>query len=232
MKNSATFRRGSAAIGLLTSAVLSTISVIVAPDYPSGFQERLAAINAAGTQALVSAITFTLAQLPFLAGALGIGHLVRGRAPILSNLGTSLAVIGAFGHSVVGGLSIVYLAMAADEQHRAAHAAVMESVEAGPAVPFMAMGLIGTVSGILLLAIGLWRVKVQPRWVAPFLGAFLLVAFAGSAVSERAEQLSLVLYLPALAALAVTVWRSPTEDWRSGIDVQAPTPSVATEMVR
>jgi hypothetical protein len=228
MKNPATFRRRNAAIGLLTGTVLSAISVITAPEFPAGFQERLAAINAAGT---VSSLAFTLAQLPFLVGVLGIGHLLRGRAPILSNLGTSLAVIGAFGHSVVGGLSLAYLGMAADEQNRAAYAAVMEGIESGPVRIFMAMGLLGTVVGVLLLAVGLWRAKVPPRWAAPLLGAFLLVAFAGSALSDRAELVSLVFYLPAFTALALTLWRSPTDAWRSGTDVGAPIPLVAAEAV-
>lgn len=218
MKNPATFRRTSASIGLITSAALTTVSVMLSPEFPSGFEERLGAINAAGTQGVISAVSFTLAQLPFLVGVLGIGHLLRGRAPILSNLGTSFAAIGAFGHSVVGGLAIAYLAMAADHQNRTAHALVLQDIESGPAVPFMAMGLLGTVLGILLLAIGLWRAKVPPRWAAPALAAFLLVAFAGSAVSDRAEQLSLLLYLPALAALTATIWRSSAEEWRSSVD--------------
>jgi len=222
MENPATFRRTSAAIGLITSAALTTVSITLAPEFPSGFEERLGAINAAGTQGVISAVTFTLAQLPFLAGVLGIGHLLRGRAPILSNLGTSFAAIGAFGHSVAGGLAIAYLAMAADDQNRTAHALVLQDIESGPAVPFMAMGLLGTVLGILLLAIGLWRAKVPPRWVALALAAFLLVGFAGSAVSDRAEQLSLLFYLPALAALASTIWRNSTEDWRSGVDATSP----------
>jgi hypothetical protein len=115
--------------------------------------------------------------------------------------------------------------MAADHQNRTAHALVLQDIESGPGVPFMAMGLLGTVLGILLLAIGLWRAKVTPRWVALALAAFLLVAFAGSAVSDRAEQLSLLLYLSALAALAATIWRSSTEDWRSGVDATSPSHS-------
>jgi hypothetical protein len=221
MNNTATFRRDVAAIGLVTNALLMTISVMVAPEFPSGFEERLAAIDAAGTQGKISAFVFALAQLPFLAGVLGIGHLVRVRAPILSNFGTSLAVIGGFGHSVFGGLSMAYLSMAADQQNRATHAALMERIESGPAIVFMAMGLLGTVCGIMLLAIGLWRAKVAPQWAAPVLGAFLVVGFAGSAVSERAEQWSIILYLAAFTALAVTIWRSPTESWRQGVEVTA-----------
>jgi hypothetical protein len=102
------------------------VRYITAAEFPSAFEERLAAIDAAGTLGKISALTFALAQLPFLAGVLGIGHLLRARAPIMSNFGTSLAVIGVLGHSVFGGLSMAYLSIAADEQNRATHAALME----------------------------------------------------------------------------------------------------------
>ena len=215
MKNTATFRRGAAAVGLVTTALLMVVSTVFAPEFPDGFAERLAAIEAAGSQGKISAVTFALAQLPFLVGVLGIAHMLRERAPILSNLGASLAVIGGFGHSVVGGVSLVHLSMAADAQNRAAHAAVVEAVESGPAVPFLVMGLLGTVLGILLLAIGLWRARIAPRWVGPALGAFLVVEFAGQAISQWASLLSVVLYLVAFTALAVTIWRSPAGAWAS-----------------
>lgn len=225
MKNTATFRRGAAAVGLVTTALLTIPLFVFSPEFPGGFAERLAAIDAAGTQGEISAFTFVLAQLPFIAGVLGIGHLLRERSPVLSNLGTSLAVIGGFGHSVAGGISLVYLSMAADTPNRTVHAALMESVESGPAVAFMTMGLLGTVLGILLIAIGLWRAKVGPRWIGPVLGAFLVVEFVGSAVSEWAMPASAVLYVAAFLALAVTIWRSPVQDWTSR--TVAATPNIA-----
>lgn len=156
-------------------------------------------------------VAFTLAQLPFIAAVLGIGHLLRDRAPLVSNLGTTLAVIGAFGHSVYGGITMVQVTMAADEANRPVHAETLTQVESGPAVAFMAMGLLGTVLGILLLAIGLWRAHVAPRWAGPVLGAFLVIEFAGSAISDWASLVSVVLYVAAFTGLAVTIWRGPTE---------------------
>ncbi len=223
MKNPSTFRRQAASVGLVTTAVLMLVSTSLSPPFPGNFEDLLAEIDAAGSSATISAVAFTLAQLPFVAAVLGIGHLLRGRSPLLSNLGTTLALVGAFGHSVYGGVAMVQLTMAGDEANRAVHADTLTGVESGPAVAFMAMGLIGTVLGILLLAIGLWRARVSPRWVAPVLGAFLVVEFAGQSVSEWASQVSIVLYLAAFTALAVTIWRSPAEDWASGTGVaQAP----------
>lgn len=218
MNNPATFRRTAAAVGLVTTALLMLVSILLAPPFPGESDQFLAGIDEAGTSATVSAIAFALAQLPFLAAVLGIGHLIRRGAPVLSNIGTTLAVIGGFGHAVYGGVSMVQLSMAADEVNRAAHAQILTEVESGPAVAFMAMGLLGTVLGILLLAVGLWRARVEPRWVPPVLGAFLVVEFAGSALTDWSAYVSVVLYVLAFGALAATVWRSPDELWQTAAE--------------
>jgi hypothetical protein len=215
MKNPATFRRTAAAVGLMSTAGLMVVSVLLSPEFPGDFESLLAEIDAGGTGASVSAFTFALAQLPFVAGVLGVGHLLRDRTPVLSNVGTSLAVVGAFGHSVYGGVSMVQLSMADDVANRSVHAAVLDSVESGPAVAFMAMGLLGTVLGLLLLSIGVWRAHVLPRWTAPALWGFLVVEFVGSNVSDWAGQVSGILYVAALGALAVAVLRSPVASWET-----------------
>ena len=76
MKNTASFRRNAAAVGLVTTAVLSAVSVTLQPEFPSGYVDRLAAIDASGVQGQISAVTFLVAQLPFIAAILGIAHLL------------------------------------------------------------------------------------------------------------------------------------------------------------
>jgi hypothetical protein len=215
MKNTAAFRRTAGAVALVAAALLMVVSIVLEPEFPGGFADRLAAVDEGGTSAAVSAVTFALAQLPFIIGVLAIGHLLRDRAPMLSNVGTSLAVLGGFGHSVFGGISMAMLAMAADAPNRAVHADLLEQIESGPAVVFMAMGLLGTVFGILLLGIGLFRARVVPRWVPILLWAFLVVEFAGTALSEWASSVSGVLYLVALTSTAVAIWRSPISSWEN-----------------
>lgn len=213
MTNTATFRRAAAATGLVSTAVIMAVATVLSPEFPSGYADRLAAIEAGGTGALVSGYAFTLAQLPFLAGVLGVGHLLRTRSPRLSNLGTTLAVVGIFGHAVHGGVTAMQVEMAADTAHRDAHAAILEALESGPAVIFMAMGLLGTVLGVLLLSIGLFRAQVGPRWIGPALWAFLVVEFAGSAVSDWSLHLAGLLFTVSLGALGVAVWRTPESAW-------------------
>lgn len=215
MRNPVTYRRRAAAFCLVTTALLSAVSVALAPEYPGGSAERLAAISAGGNAARLSAIAFTLSQLPFIVAVAGIAHLLADRAPVLSNLGVTFAVVGGFGHSVFGGLSLAYVAAADDAANRSLYGGLVTAIESGPAVVFMMMGLAGTVLGILLLAVGLWRAKVAPRWVGPVLGAFLVAEFAGSALSDWSSHLAVALYLAAFTALAVTVWRTPDDQWGS-----------------
>ena len=213
MNNTATFRRNVAAAGLVTTAALSTLSNMTAPEYPAGGTERLAAIGENLTSSSVSAASFALAQLPFLAAVLGLGHLLRNRSPRLSNLGTSLGVLGGFGHAVFGGIALVYVAMAADDANVNAYGALLDDFETSPVMVFALFGLVGTVLGLVLLSVGLWRAGVGPRWVPPALGAFLVVEFVGSAVSDWSGQVSAVIYLVAFSALGAFVWRTPAAAW-------------------
>ena len=228
MKNTATFRRTAAAVALVATALLSVVSNVLAPPFPGDVIEQLAEIDKAGTSATISAFTFALAQLPFIVGVLGIGHLLRGRAPLLSNVGTTLAVIGGFGHSVFAGVTMLQVEMAADAPNRAVHAQVLEQLESGPTVAFMAMGLLGTVLGIFLLSIALFRARVVPRWVPVALWAFLVVEFVGSNFSDWATPASGLLYVVSFTAIAATIGRSPATLWETA--TLSETTSVASEI--
>lgn len=220
--NAATFRRDTAATALVTTAVLSTVSSATAPEFPSGYAERLVAIEEVGALAWISVTTFALAQLPFIVAVLGIGHLLRHRAPRLSVAAVCLATLGAFGHAVVSGTMITSVAMAQDTVAREPMAALLEDVESTPAaILFMAPGLLGTVLGLVLLAVALWRTGTGPRWVPALLGAFLVVEFVGSGLSDWASQVAAVMYLVSFVALARTVRATPVSDWESGAPAQA-----------
>jgi hypothetical protein len=103
--------------------------------------------------------------------------------------------------------------MAADEAQHATYGALIDDAESSPAMTFAAMGLLGTVPGLVLLAVGLWRAGVGPRWVPIALGAFVAVEFAGHSVSDWASHVASVIYLVSFTGLAVAVWRSSPREW-------------------
>lgn len=216
MTSTARYRRLITAGCLVSTALLSAVSVVLQPDFGDTTEQRLALIEDAGSAATVSAVTFVLAQLPFLGAVLGLGHLLRERAPRLANLAPTVAVIGGFGHAVFGGAMLLTVSMASQPGPRAPYIAALDDFESSPAFVFAAMGLLGTVLGILLLAAGLWRAKVGPRWVPLALVGFVVVEFAVTALSTWASPVSAALYLAAFAALTATVRTTPDQVWETG----------------
>ncbi len=76
-----------------------------------------------------------------------------------------------------------------------------------------------------MLAVGLWRARVAPRWAPIALGAFIVVEFVGASVSDWASQVASLIYLVSFTALAVAVWRTPAQDWATSaapVEVSAP----------
>lgn len=214
----AALRRTAAVTALVAAPVLAGISEVLMPDLGGSSSERLAAMD--GVLPGVSAVAFLVGQLPMLVAVLAIGHLLRVRSRRLAGWGTGLGVLGAFGHTVFGGMSLVWLAMAADgPDHRAVYAGVLDDVMNSPAMLFSVAGLAGTVLGILLLSIGLFRAQVGPRWVGPVLWVFLVVEFVGTGLTPSAAYLSVLCFGAAFLALAGFVARQPVALWSAPVSV-------------
>lgn len=200
----------AARTALVLGPVLAGVSVILQPDLTGSAADRLDAMRTG--VAAVSAVAFLLSQLPLLVAFLAIGRLLLPRAPRLSAWGTALAVLGCFGHTVFGGLSLGYLMMARDEAHRGVQAGLIDRIDGSPVMVFAALGLIGTVLGTLLLSIGLFRSSTGPVWVGPALWAFLVVEFVGSSISRYASYLSVLLLGAAFVAIAGLLREEPERD--------------------
>jgi len=201
----------AARTALVLGPVLAGISAIFQPDLDGTPRHQLAAIGDSPLAA-VSAVTFLVAQLPLLVAVLAIGRLLQERAPRLSSWGTALGVLGCFGHTVFGGISMVYLTMARDETHHGVYADLMTRLQNSPVMLFSAVGLLGTVLGLLLLGIGLFRTRTGPVWVGPAIWAFLVVEFVGTAVSTYASYLSVLVLAAAFFALAGVLDRTGSRE--------------------
>lgn len=196
----------AARAALVLGPVIAGVSVMFQPDLSGTTREQLAALGDSPLAA-VSAVAFLVSQLPLLVTILAIGRLIQERAPRLSAWGTALGVVGCFGHTVFGGISMAYVEMASNEKHRDVYAGLMSQIQDSPVMLFSAAGLLGTVVGLLLLGIGLFRTSIGPVWVGPAVWAFLVVEFVGSSVSRYASYLSVLLLAAAFFALAGVVNR-------------------------
>lgn len=216
--------RATVATSLVVGPALMILSVMLMPDFSGDHAERLEAIAAAQGTATVSAFSFTLFQLFLAVGVVGVMHLLRSRAPVLAAVGGVLVVLGAFGHAVYGGVNLVMLSMAQDLAAVETHAAVLSRAEGGLAIPVMAAGLLGTVLGFVLLGAAMWRGRLGPRWVGPALILWVVVEFAGSALSPWAFYGSGVLFAVVFGAMAMTVWRSSVSHWQTAAEAAEPAP--------
>jgi hypothetical protein len=222
MRNTAALTRGTVVASLATCAVLTVVSVLLMPDFSGSEAQWLHAIAASPTSSAVSAVLFVASQLPFAVGLVGVAHLLRGRTPVLAALGAALAVLGGFGHAAYGGVNLVMLQMAKDPVNAEVHADVLSGVGSGPAVPFMAAGLLGTVLGLVVLGVAVWRAGVGPRWLGPVLVLFVVVEFAGAGLSVWAGYASAALFLVGFLTLALVVVRSATPQWTTAAEAASP----------
>ncbi len=190
------------AASLATTALLSLLWGATEPDFSGGYDDRLASIADGGVRVQISALAFAFAQLPFIVGMAGLARWLQPSR--LATVGGVLAVLAGFGHSVYAGVMLSQTVMAGDGANAAVYAGLMEDLENAPVlIPFMAMGLLGLVFGVLFLSIAWWRSRTEPRWVPLLLWAFLVVEFVGGALSGWASYLSGLLYVVALVAIAI-----------------------------
>lgn len=223
MADAPLFRRTAAATGLAGSAVLAAAATFV--YQPSGGgrpADVLSSLHSAPGRAELSTALFVLQGFAFVVAALAIGHLLRGRFPLLSSVGATVAALGGFAESVANTFTLAFLPMAEDPAHRGAYLGVITQADRLENL-FSLAGLLGTVIGTLLLSIGLFRAHVGPRWVAPALWVFLVLEFVGGGVAPVLGLAAVTLGVVAYAALAATVWTSPRAAWTTAED-SAPVP--------
>lgn len=222
--------RTTVAGSLLAAAVLTVASIATMPDFSDGHASRLEAI-AGSSVATFSAFTWVASQVFILVGVVGVAHLARHRATVPALSAAVLVALSCFGHLVYGGVNLTMVEMAADPAGITTHAAVLDRLEGGIAVPFMAAGMLGLVLGFVALAVALWRAQLGPRWLGPALVVWVVVEFVGSSLSAWAFYGSGVLYIVTFATLALVAWRSPSSQWRTEAEAVAAGTIRAAELV-
>lgn len=221
MADPAPFRRTAGAVGLAGSAVLAAVATLV--YQPTNGGRPAAVLNTLGSapgRAELATVLFILQGFAFLVAALAIGHLVRGRFPLLSGVGAALGAVGGFAEAVASAFTLAFLPMARDGAHHDAYLGVIAEADKAENL-FSLAGLLGTVVGTLLLSIALFRAHVGPRWVGPVLWAFLVLEFVGSGVAPVLGLAAVTLAVLAFTALAVTVWGSPRSAWATALELSA-----------
>ena len=209
------FRRIVAGVSLVLSPVFLLAAFVVAPTMASDTRAELAAIAHHPTQWYLFGLFLLVSYVLLAPAVLGLMHLLRDRAAAWSGIGGSLALLGTISAVTDTRLVFVTWQMAAPEADRDQMVALLTRLEAsaGATLPFI-LGTLGLVIGTALLAIGLYRARAVPTWVAAALGAGIvtnLAAFiAGSRPGLIASSAVLVL---AYGSVGLLFLRQSDQDW-------------------
>ena len=196
-----------AVLCLVATVGLTAASLALMPDLPDTNAGLLQTLADAPAQAAAAAACFALSQLFLIGAVLAIGDIARAGAPRLIGAGMVLTIIGAFGHSVFGGLRLALFGML-DDNARTQYTAALDRTYDSPVMLFAAMGLLGTLFGLLLLAIGLLRSGAVAPWIPTCLIGFLIMEFVGTNLTTWASLAAVALYAAALLGIAATVTRT------------------------
>lgn len=203
-------------ICLVLFAALSIVWTMLLPDHFEDPHDGLLAIADAGLTAQIAVLALSLSQLACMVAFAGVAAWLHPTSPKLATIGGTLTVLGGFGHAVFSGAEMARQVMATDPDVNAAAAAQLQSFP--PLMPFMVVGLIGTVLGLVSLGIAHIRSGAAPWWTGPVLLAFVLVEFVGSNFSQWASYLSGLLLIGACAGLVVGLMRGARPRPLSGED--------------
>lgn len=209
------FGRKVAATIIAVSAACNTAEAVLSHyDGEAANEEvgsRLTAIAGHHHLYLVATVLGTVAALLMPLAFASIAHLVR---PYRRRTATVAAVLGYFGGIAFTVIHVFsFVEIAASQQHdQAAATKLVESFESLPAMLAMFGPMFfGLFVGMFVLAAGVLRTSVIPRWIGVAMAAFMALDLAGV---RRGAVDPHFLWLAAALGLATVILRTPEHLWR------------------
>lgn len=214
------FRRTVAGLCLIAAPLLLGVALLIGPDQgEAGLVETIAG-NPTGVE--VESLLIIFSSVLFVPALVGILNVVRDRGVTLAHIGVGLMLIGVIGHAVWAGFQFVLLMLVQGDIDRAQLVAALEG--GGPPtagfVVVLAMFLVGFFLGMLVLAAGLWRSGIVPKWVPLGLVVIAVGDFVpvpgGVMVSAIADFLATALLVACSGVIGVKLLTMSDADWDRG----------------
>jgi hypothetical protein len=207
INDASNFRRTLAGLALISAPIASGGADGIRLYIEGGAQEgaeQLAAIAANPVLWQVAAALDMIGIVLFVLAVLGLMHLLRERSTVLGHLGGGLALIGFLGWAAHNRGYYGFMGAAStSEIPRGQMVGFIEHWMTTPdTIYYVLMFLLGSMLGMLLLAIGLYRARVTYRWAAAFflVGTMLLNV---NSFTPAAESLLAVGVFHAMIALGL-----------------------------
>ncbi len=187
---SSTLRRIIVGVALVTQPIAGLAEHALDPQAGPDRAAQLAAIAASPDQRLLGTLVGLLALVLFVPVVLGLVHLSRARAPLLSLIGGALALTGALAYAALHGVELAELEMIRGGIDQRQVAAVMGQLEEGAGgLVTLLLFLVGMVVGTFILAMALWRARTAPRLAVLLIAVFLLIDAAGAIAEHKPTNL-------------------------------------------
>lgn len=214
LSDAGSFRRTLIGVCTVVAPLLSLASVLVMPESGGSAAGQLAAIAEYPASSQASMLLFLFSQLAFLPAVLGIMHLLRDGGVVLGHVGGVLALLGIFGHAVVGGSFLVALQMVGGDADREQMIALLQRMQESPSfVVFALMGLVGFALGFIILVLGLWRARAAPGWVTLLIVLAFVLEFIVSNFVDYAGVVAGVLFVAGFGWIGLKVLTMSDAGW-------------------
>ena len=219
------FRRRLCGVSLMLSPLLFAAAEMLAPASVSDAGRQLDLYAQHRTALLVSAHASIAVGACLLTGILGLVHLTRVRGVTWVHVGGLLAGYGLItAHVALGGVNLVFAEIAKPGLDRPAMLGLYHAVTHDPVVgaPLL-LGHLTFVLGLCLLAIGLLRGAVGPRWAAVCVLMFPVSDLLLSAVRPDVigEVVSNLFGIAGFAGLGLHLLRMSDDAWETGTAAEA-----------
>lgn len=166
--------------------LLGLVSAIASPPLESKAEAQLAEIARHPDRWYLYAIFITASCWVAVPAVIGVISMLADRAPRLALVGGALSLFGVLVAVGDATTELMYWQMAGPGADRAQMVALSDRYDnaAGASMVF-ALGGVVLIAGLVLLAVGLWRLRRAPVWVAAAVPAGALVNIVGFSLSSN-----------------------------------------------
>ena len=179
-------------------------------------------IGAHPTRFLLANLLDLLWLFLLIPAVLGLVHLLRTRGALLGHIGGGFVLAGAVGTAAYRGVNLGQLQAAESGLNQGQLLAAFGQASLGSIV-VMLMSALGLFIGYAVLAVGLWRTRVAPRWASGLIMAFLVVDIVGLAAGGNKGVLLVAhtLFLMGLGWIGLKMLAMSDAQWRAEVGTQA-----------
>jgi hypothetical protein len=204
-----------AGLALIAAGLLNGLpqAVIAAISGDIGFDEQIAWGAQHATAHTLEQTALVLSSLVMPIGLLGLAHVCRFRAPVLTAVATPLVLWGMWGFGNVLAMGYVSGTVAPSVLSVADAIALNDGLADQPGVVATALvpHLVGSFLGLIILGVAAWRARAVPRPAVALLIAFLVWDFLLPPLGPVDPHVLLVV---AWGWMGVHLLRMPHAEWR------------------